>query len=503
MSHKTHMNGDGESYNSVVLTKQPNEGQGGPKEAVEGRLLTRENAEQLNPGRTQSRESGPNGLERVREAAKKDGKLQFTALLHHVNIDLLRDSYHSLKKTAAPGVDGMTWQEYGTDLEEQLQDLHGRIHRGAYQAQPSRRVWIPKADGRERPLGIAALEDKVVQHAVGTVLNQIWEEDFLGFSYGFRAGRSQHEALDALYVGITRKKVNWVLDLDIRSFFDKIDHDWMIRFVEHRIGDQRIVRLMQKWLKAGVMEQGQWNETKEGTPQGAVISPILANLYLHHALDLWVDAWRKKQAKGEVIIVRYADDAVLGFQHQDEAERFLSELKERLAKFGLELHPEKTRLIEFGRYATERRRKRGEGKPETFNFLGFTHICGTSHKTGYFTVKRKTMGKRLAAKLKDIKAKLRARLHGVIGDTVKWLKAVVRGYFQYHAIPDNEERMKTFRHEILRLWLRQLRRRSQRSRWTWARFQEKLGAQLPEIQILHPYPNERFDARIRGKNRVR
>jgi RNA-directed DNA polymerase len=330
---------------------------------------------------------------------------------------------------------------------------------------------------------------------VKVVLNQIWEEDFPGFSYGFRPGRSQHEALDALYVGITRRKVNWVLDLDIRSFFDKIDHDWMIRFVEHRIGDQRIVRLIRKWLRAGVMERGQWSETKEGTPQGAVISPILANLYLHYALDLWVEQWRKKQAKGDVIIVRYADDAVLGFQHQDEAERFLAELKERLAKFGLELHPEKTRLIEFGRFATERREKRGEGKPETFNFLGFTHICGTSHKTGYFTVKRKTIGKRLAARLKDIKAKLRARLHGEIGDTVKWLKAVVRGYFQYHAIPDNEERMKTFRHEVLRLWLRQLRRRSQRSRWTWGRFLEKLGAQMPEIQILHPYPNERFDAK--------
>jgi group II intron reverse transcriptase/maturase len=352
-------------------------------------------------------------------------------------------------------------------------------------------------------LGIAALEDKVVQHAVGKVLNQIWEEDFLGISYGFRPGRSQHEALDALYVGITRRKVNWILDLDIKSFFDKIEHEWMIRFVEHRIGDQRIVRLIQKWLKAGVMEQEQWSETKEGTPQGSVISPCLANLYLHHVLDLWVDAWRKKQAKGDVIIVRYADDAVLGFQHKDEADRFLSELRERLAKFGLELHPEKTRLIEFGRYATERRDKRGEGKPETFNFLGFTHICGTSHRTGYFTVKRKTMGKRMAAKLKDIKAKLRVRLHGSIGDTARWLKAVVSGYFQYHAIPDNEERLKAFRHDVLRLWLKQLRRRSQRHRWTWKRFYEKLGALLPEVEILQPYPDVRFDAKIRGKNRVR
>jgi RNA-directed DNA polymerase len=503
MSDKTHMNGGGESYNGVVLTKRSNESRGGPQEIVEGRPLTKENAEQLNPGRTQSRESGPNGLERVREAASQERKIQFTALLHHVNIDLLRDSYHSLKKTAAPGVDGVTWQEYGKDLEVRLADLHGRIHRGGYRAQPSRRVWIPKADGRQRPLGVAALEDKVVQHAVGTVLNQIWEEDFLGFSYGFRPGRSQQDALDALYVGITRRRVNWVIDLDIRAFFDKIEHDWMIRFVEHRIGDQRVVRLIQKWLKAGVMEQGRWSETEEGTPQGAVISPTLANLYLHYVLDLWVEQWRKKQAQGDVIIVRYADDAVLGFQHQDEAERFLAELKERLAKFGLELHPEKTRLIEFGRYATERRVKRGAGKPETFNFLGFTHICGTSHKTGYFTVKRKTMGKRLAAKLKDIKAKLRVRLHAELGDTVRWLQAVVRGYFQYHAIPDNEERLKVFRHEILRLWLRQLRRRSQRSKWTWERFHAALGAQLPAVQILQPYPGVRFDAKIRGRNRVR
>jgi group II intron reverse transcriptase/maturase len=343
-------------------------------------------------------------------------------------------------------------------------------------------------------LGIAALEDKIVQHAVGTVLNRIWEGDFLGFSYGFRPGRSQHDALDALYVGIVRKRVNWVLDLDIRAFFDKIDHAWLIQFVEHRIGDQRIVRLIQKWLKAGVMEQGRWHETKEGTPQGSVISPILANLYLHYVLDLWVDQWRKKQATGDVIIVRYADDAVLGFQYREEAERFLKQLRERLAKFGLELHPEKTRLIEFGRYAAERRKKHGKGKPETFNFLGFTHICGTSHKTGYFTVHRKTIGKRMAAKLKDIRAQLRKRLHGSIGNTVAWLQSVVRGYFQYHAIPGNQERLWAFRKDVLRMWLGQLRRRSQRSRWTWTRFQERPGALLPDLCIQHPYPDERFDA---------
>ena len=459
---------------------------------VEGRPLTKENAEEPNPYRTPSRESGPSGLDRVREAAKGDPKMRFTALLHHVNIELLGSSYYNLKRQAAAGVDGMTWQEYGDGLEERLVDLHGRIHGGAYHAKPSRRVWIAKGDGRQRPLGIAALEDKIAQAAVVQVLNQIWEEDFLNFSYGFRPGRSQHDALDALYVGITSKKVNYVVDLDIRSFFDKVEHDHLEKFVRHRIGDERLVRLILKWLRAGVNEQGQWFETKEGTPQGAVISPLLANLYLHYVLDLWVKAWRKKVAHGEVIVVRYADDAVLGFQYREEAEKFLEELRERVRKFGLELHPEKTRLIEFGRYAAERRAKRGEGKPETFNFLGFTHICGRNHATGYFQVLRKTIGKRMAAKLKEIRRKLRQGLHEKTKDIGEWLKSVVRGYFQYHAVPRNEERLKAFRHEVLRMWLWQLRRRSQRHRWSWERFQERLGHLIPEVEILHPYPEVRY-----------
>ena len=506
MSDKSHAHGGGESYSGVVPVKQPNKSEPSPAEVAEGRPLTKENMQQPNPYRTPSRESGPSGLERVREAAKQEGKQRFTALLHHVSIDLLRESYYSLKKQAAPGVDGVTWQEYGQDLEARLRDLHGRVHRGAYHAQPSRRVWIPKADGRQRPLGIAALEDKVVQHAVGTVLNQIWEEDFLGFSYGFRPGRGQQDALDALWVGIVRKNVNWILDLDIRSFFDKLQHDWLVQFVEHRIGDKRVVRLIQKWLKAGVLEDGEWSETKEGSPQGSVISPILANLYLHYVLDLWVEAWRKKQVRGEVIIVRYADDAVLGFEHREEAERFLEQLRERLRKFGLELHPEKTRLIEFGRHATERRKKRGEGKPGTFNFLVFTHICGTSHKTGYFTVHRRTIGKRMAAKLNDIRAKLRERMHVSPTTTGKWLVQVVRGYFQYHAIPGNWARLEAFRNGVQRIWFQTLRRRSQRSRLTWERFRQGLGSLLPPIQILQPYPSVRFDAKhpnIRGRNRVR
>ncbi len=371
MSHKTQMNGSGKSSGGILPTKQRNEDLGRSKEAVEGRPLAKKNTDMPNSRRALNRGSESSGLDRVRQAAKQDKEKRFTTLLHHVTIQQLESSYYSLKRKAAAGVDGMTWEEYGEDLAGRLANLHGRIHRGAYRAQPSRRVWIPKPDGRKRPLGIAALEDKIVQHAVGRVLNQIWEEDFQGFSYGFRTGRSQQDALDALYVGITRKKVNWIIDLDIRSFFDKIGHDWMIKFVEHRIGDSRIVRLIQKWLKAGVMEDGKWFETEEGTPQGSVISPILANLYLHHVLDLWVKAWRRKVARGEMIVVRYADDAVLGFQYREDADRFLEQLRERLRKFGLELHPDKTRLIEFGRYATERRKKRGEGKPETFNFLAF------------------------------------------------------------------------------------------------------------------------------------
>jgi RNA-directed DNA polymerase len=506
MSGKSFMNGDGESYCGIVPTKQPNKGDGSPAEVVEGRPKTKENTQRPNLCRTPSRESRPSGLERVREAARKDKKLKFTALLHHVSINLLRVSYNSLKKQAAPGVDEMTWEEYGQDLEARLTDLHGRIHRGAYRAQPSRRVWIPKADGRQRPLGVAALEDKIVQSAVGTVLSQIWEEDFLGFSFGFRPGRSQHDALDALSVGIVRKRVKWILDLDIRSFFDKLQHSWLVQFVEHRIGDRRMVRLIQKWLKAGVMEQGQWHETEEGSPQGAVISPILANLYLHYVLDQWVEAWRKKRAHGDVIIVRYADDAVLGFEHQADAEQFLEQLRERLAKFGLELHPEKTRLIEFGRFAAERRKRRGKGKPETFNFLGFTHICGTNYRTGNFTIHRKTIGRRMAAKLKDIRAQLRKRMHARVPETAKWLQQVVRGYFQYHAIPGNSARLRAFRRDVLWSWLQALRRRSHKHRMNWERVAARLDPLLPPVKILHPYPDARFAAKypnILGRNRVR
>src|SRR6202044_1718293 len=376
-----------ESDRTIVPMNQSNKEDLSSAEAGEGRVRAKENIAQSNTSPTQSGERVSRGLGGVREVAKARKQERFTALLHHLSIDLLRDSFYTLKRQAAPGVDGVTWREYEDGLEGRISDLHSRVHRGAYRAQPSRRVYIPKADGRQRPLGIAALEDKVVQHAVVTILNQIYEEDFRGFSYGFRPGRSQHQALDALYVAITRKKVNYVLDADIRGFFDNLDRGWLLKFLQHRVADPRMLRLIQKWLEAGVMEEGEWKNTETGTPQGSVISPLLANIYLHYVFDLWVDAWRKKCAHGDVVVIRYADDNVLGFQRLAEADRFLVEFRERLAKFGLELHPDKTRRIEFGRCAERDRKNRGEGKPETFDFLGFTHISGQA-RNGNFAVKR-------------------------------------------------------------------------------------------------------------------
>jgi group II intron reverse transcriptase/maturase len=409
----------------------------------------------------------------------------------------------ALKRRAAAGVDGVTWDEYGQNLEARLADLHARVHRGAYQAKPSRRVYIPKPDGRQRPLGIAALEDKVLQRAVVEVLNAIYEVDFLGFSYGFRPGRSQHHALDAIGTATGRKKVNWVLDADIRGFFDNLDHEWLMKFVEHRIADRRILRLIRKWLRAGVTEDGKWTETVKGTPQGAVVSPLLANVYLHYVFDLWVEQWRKKNASGDVIVVRYADDFVMGFQHRHEAERFLKDLQERMAKFGLELHSDKTRLIEFGRFAAQKRERRGEGKPETFNFLGFTHYGGKSFKNKRYIVKRQTMAKRLRAKLKDVKEALMRRRHEPLVQLGRWLAGVIRGWFNYHAVPDNRERLETFRTEAVRMLYRALKRRSQRCKLTWKTFGMLADALLPKVQIKHPYPNERFNAITRGKSRVR
>jgi RNA-directed DNA polymerase len=495
MKPKSSMHVGGESDGRTVPTKCPNKGGKALAEGMEGRRPTKENSGQTTAPRTQSRAGATSGLLGVREAARKEKRTRFTALLHHVSVPLLRDSFYALKRNTAPGVDGLTWKEYETDLDKRLTNLHRQVHRGTYRAQPSKRAYIPKADGRQRPLGIAALEDKIVQYAVVTVLNQIYEEDFWGFSYGFRPGRSQHDALDALWVGVVRKKVNWVLDADIRGFFDGISHAWMVRFVEHRIADRRILCLIRKWLRAGVFEEGRWSKTEAGTPQGAVASPRLANVYLHYAFDLWAQHWRKHRAKGDVIVVRYADDIVMGFEQRTDAERFLQAWKDRMRKFGLELHPDKTRLIEFGRYAAENRKQRGEDKPETFNFMGFTHICGKTRKTGRFTVTRKTVQKRLSMKLHEVKEELRRRWHALVAEVGKWLRSVVQGYFNYHAVPGNMDSLNSFRTQVIWQWYRALWRRSQKRRMTWERFGPLVARWIPSAKILHPHPDLRFDAK--------
>ena len=439
------MNGHGKSDRPTVPMKSPNKAGPSAAEGMEGKGLAEGNLRQQNAPRTPSREGAHSALERVRQAARRDRKMRFTALLHHVyNVEMLRVAFFSLKREAAQGVDGQTWRHYGEALEENLQDLSDRLKRGAYRAKPVRRVFIPKADGRQRPLGVTALEDKIVQRATVEVLNAIYETDFLGFSYGFRPGRSQHKALDALYTGLLTRKVNWVLDIDIRGFFDAIEHEWLVKFVEHRIADRRVVRLIQKWLNAGVLEEGKRMRVEEGTPQGGSASPLLANIYLHYAFDLWVHAWRQKQAHGDVIVVRFADDIVIGFQSKSDAERFWAELIERLRKFGLELHPEKTRLLEFGPFAAENRRRRGQGKPETFNFLGFTHICGKKRSNGRFTVVRQTIRKRLQAKLGEVKAELRRRMHEPIPKVGTWLRSVVGGHMRYYGVPMKARRSTCF-----------------------------------------------------------
>jgi len=482
-----------QSDDGVVPGKSPNAPKPKGAEGMEGRPSAKGNAVQPAMPRTQSRGNGMEvALERIRQAGERDKEAKFTALYHHVyNLDHLREGYFHLKRQAAPGVDGETWQQYGQDLESNLQDLSGRLVRGAYWASPVRRVYIPKADGRQRPLGIPALEDKIVQWVTAQILSTIWEAEFMGFSYGFRPGRNPHNALDALTVGITQKRVNWVLDADIRGFYDAISHEWLVKFVEHRVGDKRIVRLIQKWLKAGVLEEGSWMPSEEGTPQGGLISPVLANIYLHYAFDLWAHQWRKQKARGDVILVRFADDFVVGFEHRADAEQFQGDLTERTGKFNLELHADKTRLIEFGRFAATNRERRGEGKPETFNFLGFTHICGKTRK-GYFTVKRQTMRKRLRAKVKAVKRELRRRLHEPIPQQGAWLRAVLLGHFRYYGVPMNGPALSEFRYLVVGVWKRALERRSQTARVTWERMYRLARNWLPYPRIYHLYPSQRL-----------
>ena len=485
------MHGGRKSDPGVVATKRANNVEPSAAEPVEPRTGTNGNVDRQSTRQAQEWDSVSQALDRIRQAAKLRKEERFTSLLHHVNVDLLRLSFFALKKNAAPGVDGLAWRDYEADLESHLEDLHKRVQRGAYRALPSRRQYIPKADGRQRPIAICALEDKIVQRAVGTVLNAIYEEDFLGISYGFRPERSQHDALDALMVGISTKKVNWILEVDIRSFFDEVNRDWLARFVEHRIADPRILRLIQKWLKAGVLENGIVTDSEKGTGQGTVISPLLANVYLHYSFDLWAERWRRREATGDMIIVRYADDGVVGFEHESDARRFWDAMRERLQKFSLSLHPDKTRLVEFGRFAADRRKRRGLGKPETFSFLGFTFIAGKSLR-GRFLLKRRSRRDRMRAKLKEVAGELRQRMHQSIPEQGVWLKQVVTGYFVYHAVPTNSAALVTFRDGIIARWRWVLHRRSQKSALTWTRMKQLADDWLPKPRILHPWPNQRF-----------
>jgi RNA-directed DNA polymerase len=460
-------------------------------EPVERRPGTKGNAEQQSTHRTQGRERVTLALNRVRQAARQRKKEKFTALLHHVSTDTLREAFYALKRKAAPGVDGVTWEDYEADLEPRLADLHERVQRGAYRPQPSRRTYIPKADGKQRPLAIAALEDKIVQGATVLVLNCIYEEDFLGFSYGFRPGRGPHDALDALYVGIDIRKVNWIVDADLQNCFGSISQEWLVRFLEHRIGDKRIIRLIQKWLRAGILEDGIVTVDDRGTGQGSVISPLLANVYLHYCFDLWVARWRRHEATGDMIVVRYADDLVVGVEKEGDALRFLDAMRTRFETFALTLHPEKTRLVEFGRFAAANRARRRIGKPETFKFLGFTFICGKSRK-GRFLLIRETRRDRLQAKLEELKEQMRQRRHQPIPEQGRWLRQVVTGHFAYYAVPTNARAIAAFRDHVVELWRRSLRRRSQKDHTTWDRITKMADDWLPKPRILHPWPSQRL-----------
>jgi RNA-directed DNA polymerase len=488
------MHGPEESDSVIVAVKPTNKAEQSVAEPVEPRTETKGNADQQSTRRAQDRASVSQALERVRQAARQRKKERFTSLLHHVDPAMLRTAFYAMKRDAAPGVDGMTWETYEQDLDRRIETLHARVQAGTYRALPSRRSYIPKEDGSKRPLAVAALEDKIVQRAVAAVLSAIHEEDFLGFSYGFRPKRSQHDALDALIVGIGSRKVNYILDADIRSFFTEVSQQWVVRFLEHRIGDKRIIRLVQKWLRAGILEDGIVTIEEKGTGQGSVISPLLSNIYLHYVFDLWAERWRRREATGDMIMVRYADDTVVGFQHENDARRFRDAMRDRLREFSLSLHPEKTRLIEFGRFAAQNCKRRGRSKPETFKFLGFVLICDKSRR-GDFRIRRKSRGDRMCAKLREIKEGLRHRMHRPIPETGKWLAQIVAGYFAYHAVPTNSPALSAFRYHVLVLWHRQLCRRSQRARVLWTRMTKLADEFLLPPRILHPWPSVRFSVR--------
>jgi RNA-directed DNA polymerase len=499
--------GCGKSDRGVVPKKLPNKAVGqapAAAEVVEGRLRAKGNAVQQRMSRRSTRAYDvQTALDGIRQTARGRPGAKFTTLMHHIyQVERLRAAYMACKRDAAAGVDGQTWAGYGQNLEANLLELSDRLGRGGYRPQPVKRAYIDKADGSKRPLGVPALEDKIVQRASVEVLSAVYEADFKGFSYGFRPAKSAHNALDAVAVGVSARRVNWILDADISKFFDTIEHDWLVKFIEHRVADARVVRLIKKWLHAGVLEDGRLTQSEVGTVQGGSISPLLANIYLHYAFDLWVKQWRGRYARGDVIVVRYADDWVAGFQFRDDAERFQRAVAERLGQFGLKLHPEKTRLIEFGRFAHENRRRRGQSKPQTFDFLGFTHCCGKT-RTGKFMVLRLTSAKRLRVKLQAVKIELRRRMHRPIQEQGEFLRAVVPGHGRYFGVPDNGARLSVFRFQVARLWHRTLCRRSQTHHLPWRRMHRVIAHWLSVPHICHPYPNQRLIVTTQGRSRMR
>ena len=495
-NQKTYRSSSGKSDEFVVPKRQANKTGNTVAESAEGRDSIKGNSHTGNGDRTQSRNITTCNLMRVREVARRDKKVQFTSLLHHVDEDLLIRSYHNLERNSAAGADGVSWYDFGKDLEKNVFDLKREVTKGTYKPIPARRILIPKSDGSDRPISIQSVRDKILQQALVILLNNIYEEDFLGFSYGFRPNRSQHDALDALHVGLMKRKVNWVLDLDIRKFFDTVDHDWLLRFIEHRIKDKRIIRLIRKWLKIGYFdESGRRVKSYVGAPQGAVISPLLSNIYLHYVYDLWCKKWRGDHGRGDMIVVRYADDSVLGFQYKTDAMRFQKDLTTRMSNFGLELHEEKTKLIEFGRFAAIRRKEKGLGKPETFDFLGFTHYCGNKRKTGEFMVWRKTIRKRMVIRLRELRIELKRRMHRPIRETAKWLVSVIRGHMNYFSVPGNLDSVSLYIYELKKAWYKSLCRRSQRKRINWDKFRLYLAPLLPTPKVIHPYPDKRFYAK--------
>lgn len=483
------------SDEGIVPEKLANKGWQQSAEPVEERPSTKRNTQEELIARAQSRSAVSTRLERVRQRAVGNPDSTFNNLYSLLTPELLYTSFFELNRNAATGIDGVSWREYREAVEGRIADLHGRLHRGSYRATPSRRSYIEKSDGRLRPLGISSLEDKIVQQACVAILNQIYDSVFIGFSYGFRRGKCQHDALDALSTAIYRGRINWALDADIQGFFDNIPHDELLRFIEKRVSDPRLLRLVTKWLKCGWIEDDERYAQEVGTPQGSVISPFLGNIYLHYVLDAWTHQWRKTEPRGNVIIVRYADDFVVGFQHEEDAHRYVDELTRRMQDYGLTLHPEKTRLLEFGPYALEHRKRRGEGKPKSFDFLGFTHSCGKTSK-GRFTIKRKTARKRMASKLAEVKLQLRKRMHRPLKETGLWLRSVLIGHCNYYGVPWNSDCIRSFHRQVEKMWLASIRRRSQKGKtWTWERFARLRAWLLPSMRIVHPYPEIRFDVK--------